>query len=212
MKEFVIATRNPHKKREIRALFGASKRWRPIFLNRYPGAPRVRESGKSFDDNAVLKARAIARYTGKPAVADDSGLEVVALQGKPGVRSARFAGKTATDEQNNRKLLRFLEKLPLSKRKASYHCSLALSFPGGKTYLFRGKLSGRIGFAPKGHFGFGYDPLFVLPHYGKTVAQLSPALKNRMSHRARAFRRLRNFLATRKGAQEWRLPCAGKSS
>lgn len=190
----VVATRNRHKQREIDALCGASKKWRLLFLDRYPNAPHPRETGKTFDENATLKARAIATYTGLPSISDDSGLEVAALGGKPGVRSARFAGARATDKDNNEKLLRLLKNLPLSRRKACYRCSLALAFPDGKTYLFRGKLSGRIAFLPAGLHGFGYDPLFIVPRYGKTVAELSPALKNKISHRARAFRKLRRFI------------------
>lgn len=189
-----MATRNRHKKREIRAIWGASRRWRLLFLERYPHAPRLRETGKTFADNATFKACAVARYTGLPSVADDSGLEVAALRGRPGVRSARFAGLHASDEENNRKLLRLLKDLPLSKRKARYRCSVALAFPDGKTHLFQGALAGRIGFFRQGRFGFGYDPLFILPRYGKTVAQISPALKNRISHRARAFQKLKRFL------------------
>ena len=182
--------------REIRAIFGASKRWRLLFLDHYPDAPHPKETGRTFDQNALLKARAIAFYTGLLAVADDSGLEVQALRSRPGVRSARFAGEKAKDEQNNQKLLRLLNRVPQSRRNACYRCSLALVLPDGKTRLFRGKLSGRIGFSPKGRFGFGYDPLFILPRYGKTVAQIPPTLKNRISHRARAFHRLKRFLAS----------------
>lgn len=195
MKEIVVATRNRHKKREIRAIFGVSKKWRLLFLDRYPSAPHPQETGKTFDENAILKARDAAFYTGLPSVADDSGLEVVSLGGKPGVRSARFAGLRASDTKNNRKLLRLLKHFPLSKRKARYRCSVALVFPDGKADLFRGSLLGLIGFVPKGRNGFGYDPLFVLPRYGKTVAQISPSLKNRISHRAHAFQKLKRFLS-----------------
>ena len=192
--KIVVATRNRHKQKEIRALFGAYRKWRLLFLDRYPNAPQPRETGKTFDENAVLKARAIATYTGLPSISDDSGLEVSVLKAKPGVRSARFSGKSASDERNNEKLLRVMKHFPPPRRQACYRCSLALAFPGGRTYLFRGRLSGRIGFFPRGRFGFGYDPLFIVPRCGKTVAELSPALKNRISHRARAFRRLKHFL------------------
>ena len=194
MNQIVVATRNPHKKREIRALFGHSKKWRLVFLDRYPKIPPLKESGKTFDENASLKARTVTRYTGKPAIADDSGLEVAALRGGPGVRSARFAGEHASDDRNNRKLLRLLKNIPPSRRRARYRCTLALSIPGRKVRFFRGSLSGKIGISPKGHFGFGYDPLFILPRYGKTVAQLSPSIKNKISHRARASRRLKRYL------------------
>lgn len=194
MIKIVVATRNRHKRKEIHAIFGSSKKWKLLFLNRYPNAPHPKETGKTFDGNAILKARAIARYTGFPSVSDDSGLEVEALKGKPGIRSARFAGEKATDEENNQKLLRLLKGVPLSRRKACYRCSLALAFPDGRTHIFWGKLSGRIGFSPRGKFGFGYDPLFIVPRYGKTVAQLSPALKNQISHRARALRTFKRFI------------------
>ncbi|MFH1858572.1 MAG: RdgB/HAM1 family non-canonical purine NTP pyrophosphatase [Candidatus Omnitrophota bacterium] len=180
--------------REIRTLFGHPRRWQLVFLDRYPDAPRLVETGKTFDDNAALKACAIARYTGKAAISDDSGIEIEALGGNPGVRSARFAGENATDEANNEKLLRLLRDLPLPKRKARYRCSLALALPGRKPRLFHGSLAGRIGFSYKGRFGFGYDPLFILPRFGKTVAQLPPAVKNKISHRARAFQRLKRYL------------------
>ncbi len=196
MKRLVVATRNPHKIKEIRLLFGFSRSWRLVFLDRYPNAPRTKETGKTFDRNALLKARAVSRYTGEPAIADDSGIEVAALGGKPGILSARFAGPEATDRENNEKLLRLLKNIPPSKRQACYRCSIALVFPDGKSRLFHGTLSGRIGLLPKGRGGFGYDPIFILPRYKKSVAQLPLSLKNRISHRARAFQHLKRFLAT----------------
>ena len=191
--ELVVATRNRHKFREISSIL-RHPRLKLVSLNRLPKAPAPGERGRSFDENALLKARAIAAYTGKPTLADDSGLEVSALGGRPGVRSARFAGLKATDSENNRKLLSLLEGLPLSRRKARYRCTIAIVFPNQKSRLFHGTLSGRIALTPQGRGGFGYDPLFWLPEYRRTVARISPSLKNRISHRGRALKKASTFL------------------
>ena len=195
--ELVVATRNRHKFREIASIL-RHPRLRLIPLNRFQNAPDVEEKGRSFDANALLKAKATASYTGRPSLADDSGLEVFVLGGRPGIRSARFAGPKATDASNNRKLLRLLKGVPPSRRSARYRCSIALVFPFGKSFLFHGTLSGKIASSQKGAGGFGYDPLFWLPGYRRTVAQIPRLLKNRISHRARALQKastlLRKFL------------------
>lgn len=191
--ELVVATRNRHKFREISSIL-RHPRLKLIPVSRFPEAPIPKETGKSFHENALLKARTIAAYTGKGVLADDSGLEVSALGGRPGVLSARFAGSRATDAANNRKLLRLLEGLPLSKRKARYRCSIAVVFPGRGSRLFHGSLSGHITPAPQGKGGFGYDPLFRPAGYRRTVAQMLPSLKNRISHRCRALRKAATFL------------------
>jgi len=191
--DLVVATRNRHKFREISSIL-RHPRLRLLSLNRFPDAPKIKEGGKNFDANALLKARAIAAYTARPALADDSGLEVAALGGRPGVHSARFAGPRATDVQNNRKLLRLLKGLPLSKRRGRYRCTIALVFPGREPYLFRGSLAGHIALAPRGRGGFGYDPIFWLVGYRRTVAEIPPKLKNRISHRSRALKRAATLL------------------
>ena len=195
--ELVVATRNRHKFREITSIL-RHPRLQLISLDRFPKAPNVKENGRTFDENALLKAKTIAFYTKRPSLADDSGLEVFALGGRPGVCSARFAGARATDTSNNQKLLRLLKGVPLARRGARYRCSVAIVFPGGKSFLFRGMLSGRIALSPKGRGGFGYDPLFWLPKYRKTAAQIPASLKNRISHRSHALQKsstlLRRFL------------------
>jgi len=189
MLDVVIATRNRHKFRELKALLAVPGiRWRSLAA--YPEVPVARESGRSFEANAVKKARAVARATGRPAVADDSGLEVKALRWGPGVRSARFAGSHGDDRANTRKLLRLLDGLPRRRRGARYRCALALASSAKLIAVAHGTWTGRIAQAPRGQAGFGYDPVFFVPAFGKTVGELAPAVKRRLSHRSRAARRL----------------------
>lgn len=184
-----MATRNRHKFRELTALLRVpGVRWRSLAA--HPDVPAVRETGRTFEANATKKALAVARATGRLAVADDSGLEVEALRWGPGVRSARFAGSHGDDRANNRKLLRLLDGLPPARRRARYRCVLALASPSGVVAVARGAWTGRIADHPRGRGGFGYDPVFLVPALGKTVGELSPAVKQRLSHRARAARRL----------------------
>ena len=193
MLDIVIATGNRKKFRELRALLRLSDiRWRS--LAEFPRLPPVRETGRSFEANAVKKATAAARATSLPAVADDSGLEVDALGGAPGVRSARFAGRHGDDRANNRKLLRLLDGLPPRRRGARYRCVLALAGPSRLLAVARGTWAGRIAERPRGRGGFGYDPVFLVPRFGKTVGALPAAAKRRLSHRAIAARRLRPAL------------------
>lgn len=189
MLEIVLATRNRHKFRELTALLRVPGiRWHS--LTTHPGTPAVRETGRTFEANATKKALAVARATGGFAVADDSGLEVEALRWGPGVRSARFAGSHGDDRANNRKLLRLLAGLPPRNRRARYRCVLALASPAGVLAVARGAWAGRIADGPRGRGGFGYDPVFIVPGLGKTVGELAPAVKRRLSHRSRAARRL----------------------
>ena len=193
MLQIVIATRNRHKVRELTSLLPkAGIRWSS--LRQFPHVSSVRESGRSFDENALRKARAVARETGCLALADDSGLEVEALGGAPGIRSARFAGSHGDDAANNRKLLRALRRVPLAQRRARYRCSLALAGPSRLIALVHGEWKGRIALAPAGRNGFGYDPLFLVPRLGKTVGQLPARVKRRLSHRAASARQLRPIL------------------
>lgn len=156
--------------------------------------PPVKEDGRTFADNAVKKARAVAAATGCLALADDSGLEVEALHGEPGVRSARFAGRHGDDAANNARLLRRLAGLPAQRRGARFRCVLALADPVRVVGISEGRLTGRIAHEPRGRRGFGYDPVFVVPKFGKTVAELPRGVKNRISHRARAAARMRGAL------------------
>jgi XTP/dITP diphosphohydrolase len=193
MPEIVIATSNPHKFRELKQLLNVPGiRWRS--LRDVPRAGEVKETGRTYAANAKKKALAVARATGGLAVADDSGLEVDALGGAPGVRSARFAGGDGGDRANNEKLLRLLGRRPISQRRARYRCVLVLARPGRVVRVVEGDWKGRIAFRPSGSRGFGYDPIFVVPRFGKTVGQLPPRVKQRWSHRAVAARRMRPVL------------------
>ena len=156
----------------------------------------VSETGGSFLENARLKARAIAEETGLPVLAEDSGLEVEALGGAPGVRSARFAGEGATDEQNVQKLLASLEGVPEERRGARFVCVAVVRFPGpdGRELVAEGELRGRIAPEPRGTHGFGYDPVFIPEGYERTLAELGPEVKNRISHRRRALEAIKKAL------------------
>jgi XTP/dITP diphosphohydrolase len=160
----------------------------------YPGIPDIIEDGSSFFENAMKKAGSIFDYTGQMVIADDSGLEVDYLGGRPGVHSSRYAGDDATDEDNIEKLLSELAGIPHDQRGAAFRCVLILLESSDKYESFEGKLEGKIGTEPKGHEGFGYDPVFIAPEYGKTIAELSASIKNRISHRAIAFQKLKKSL------------------
>jgi len=196
LKTVVFASRNQGKIREIRALLEGL----PVSLlslDEFPGAPEVEEDGDTFLANARKKALAIARHTGCAALADDSGLTVEALGGAPGVHSARYAGEAADDGKNIEKLLRELRGVAESARKAAFRCVLVLCEPGGVCESFEGVWEGCIAEKPDGDGGFGYDPVFFIPSLGKTVARLSLEEKNRRSHRAQAFGKLREALQER---------------
>lgn len=194
--EIVIATRNPKKFRELQALVRcAGVRWRS--LAEFPEAPPVHEHHATFEANAAKKARTAARATGRWALADDSGLEVDALRGAPGVRSARFAGRHGDDVANNAKLLRLLDGVPARRRGAQFRCVLALADARRLLAVTEGRWRGRIARAPRGRHGFGYDPVFLLPRQRKTAAELAPSVKNRLSHRGQAARRMRAVLQRR---------------
>jgi XTP/dITP diphosphohydrolase len=169
-------------------------------LEDYLRVPEIVEDGTSFLENALKKARTTAELTGEIVLADDSGLEVAALNGAPGIYSSRYAGAGADDAQNNRKLLNDLRGVPTAERGAAFRCVLVLCRPDGSYESFEGRWSGRITEEPAGEGGFGYDPVFFLPDQGLTVAELSPAVKNRISHRAQAFAKLSAWL--RKDDQE----------
>jgi XTP/dITP diphosphohydrolase len=154
----------------------------------------IEENGSTFAENSLIKAKAVAELCGMPAVADDSGLMVDALQGAPGVRSARFAGEHGNDAKNNEKLLALMEDVPDEKRGAKFVCAVTLVFPDGKVISAEGECRGRIAREPKGSGGFGYDPLFVPDGYDKTFAELGADVKNKISHRSRALMRLAGLL------------------
>jgi len=192
--ELVLATRNRHKGAELAALLG-DMGVRIRTLAEFPDAPEVAEDGDTCRANAIKKATVIARHTGLPAVADDTGLMVDALGGRPGVYAARYAGETATYEDNWRKLLRELSGVPRERRRARFVTVAALARPTtDQVEVVEGLLEGLITEAPAGERGFGYDPVFFVPELGKTLAQLTPEEKNRVSHRAKAFAKVKELL------------------
>ncbi|MDD4939108.1 MAG: RdgB/HAM1 family non-canonical purine NTP pyrophosphatase [Candidatus Omnitrophica bacterium] len=200
--DLVVATKNKKKLQEIKEILKGLDLKITSLVN-YPKTPRIVENGKTFRENAIKKAVTIAKFTRKLSMGEDSGLCVDALGGKPGVYSARFSGKPAgrtgrdkSDEKNNQKLLKMLKGLPLKKRKAHYHCAVALADKDGLVGVAEGTCGGLIGFEKRGNFGFGYDPLFLIPRYKKTFAELGPRVKHRMSHRFRALLETKKLLAT----------------
>ena len=196
MNELVVATRNQGKLLEIRTMLAglvASVRCAGDFA----GFPDTVEDGATFAENALKKAREAARFCGLPALADDSGLVVDALGGRPGVHSARFAGEGAGDAANNAKLLRELAGVSPEAKKAAFVCTLAFVTPEGSEQLFSGRVEGFILDAARGEGGFGYDPLFLVDGYGQTMAELGMGDKNLISHRGQAFRLFRDYL------QQW---------
>ena len=193
--ELVLATRNRHKGEELAALL-ADLGIRIRTLDEFPEAPEVIEDGETCEANAIKKARAIADATGLPAVADDTGLEVDALEGRPGIFAARYAGEGATYEDNCRKLLHELAGVPRERRAARFVTVAAMAFPTDGVQVARGVLEGLIAEVPSGTQGFGYDPVFFVSELGKTLAQLSADQKNRVSHRAKAFAKVREILCS----------------
>lgn len=186
----VIATANPGKLREFRALLADL----PLEAVPAEGMPEVEESGRTFAENAVLKARAAAAWSGEWALADDSGLEVDALGGAPGVHSNRFAGEGTTEAQRNRRLLELLADTPPARRTARYRAAVAIAAPDGRVWVHEGACEGLIQEEPRGEGGFGYDPHFLVPEHGLTMAELPPETKNRLSHRYRALAGARHVL------------------
>lgn len=194
IRELVLATHNRNKVIELVALLG-DLGITIRTLDEFPDAPNVVEDGDTCEANAVKKARAIAESTGLPAVADDTGLEVDALGGRPGVHAARYAGEDATYEDNCRKLLRELTGVPLEQRTARFLTVAAIALPSDGIRVAQGTLEGVIAEEASGTLGFGYDPVFLIPELGKTLAQLPADQKNTISHRAKAFAKVRKMLS-----------------
>lgn len=183
--KLVLATNNQGKVRELRELL-KDLPIEILSLQDFPDLPEVEEDGDTFQENALKKAREVAGYTGLLAMADDSGLEVDYLKGAPGVYSARFAGEPKNDEANNEKLLQLLEGVPEKQRTGRFRCAIALCTPDGEEYVVEGTCEGVVGTSLEGAGGFGYDPLFYLPEYRQTFAQLDLGVKNQISHRGKA--------------------------
>ncbi len=193
MNELVVATRNGGKIKEIQALLDgvvATVRCAADF----PGFPETIEDGTTFEENALKKALEAMAFTGLPALADDSGLVVDALDGRPGVYSARFAGEGANDATNNLRLLEELSRIPGEQRQAAFVCVMAYVTPEGVRHIFRGKVTGKILTSQRGEGGFGYDPLFLVDGFDRTMAELAMHEKNSISHRGQALQQFRNYL------------------
>lgn len=197
MRSLVVATRNRGKLKEIQAFLDGLVADICCAAD-FENFPDTVEDGATFELNALKKARAATRFTGLPALADDSGLVVDALDGRPGVYSARFAGDGADDAANNRKLLEELEGVPSDLRLCAFVCSMAYVTPEGCEQTFTGRIGGRILAEARGNGGFGYDPLFLVEGFERTMAELSLEEKNRISHRGQALRQFREYLGALK--------------
>lgn len=194
--KLLVATRNPGKKREYAELLEGLG-LELVTLDEAGIDLEVEETGATFAQNALLKARAYRDASGLPTLADDSGLEVDALGGAPGVRSARYAGEGATDADRYRKLLGEIAGVPEGRRGARFRCVIAVAWPEGPVDTAEGACEGHITREPRGEHGFGYDPVFHVDELGRTMAELPPEVKNRISHRARAARAIRTALQGR---------------
>ena len=196
----ILATHNPHKTREFQEVF--TRQFAIGDLSAYPQISPPPETGSTFEENAALKALGVSQQLSGPIMADDSGLEVDALDGEPGIYSARYAGENATDQQNLEKLLRELSArhVAADARSARFKCSIALARDDKLLCTFTGVVQGKIVDRPRGHGGFGYDPVFQPDGFELTFAEMPQEMKNRISHRAQAAQQLRQFLKT--GCQE----------
>jgi XTP/dITP diphosphohydrolase len=210
--KLILATRNQHKIEEIKKILSeadeeklarsgdqastniATQKLEILTLRDFPNVPEVEETGKTMKENAILKAKAVYSTTGIPALADDSGLEVDALKGAPGVVSARFAGQGCTYKDNNVKLLGLLKGIPEENREATFRCVVALALNQNDVRIVEGKVRGVITDKEIGENGFGYDPVFYCPELGKTFAQLTQDEKNIVSHRGIAFRKAKELI------------------
>lgn len=189
----LVATSNEGKKAEFASLL-ADLGYDLVSLSDLGLTQSVDETGNTFEENALLKARHYAALTGFVTLADDSGLEVDALHGEPGVRSARYAGEQASDQDRYRLLLSRLQGVPWARRGARFRCAIAIAWPDGHWQMAEGVCEGVIATEPRGSHGFGYDPVFYLPEYGATMAELPPEIKNLISHRAKAAQAARRLL------------------
>ena len=190
MLEILLATNNFGKVKEIKDILNSTE-VKILTMKDFPNLPKVEEDGKNYQENAFKKASKISKYTGKICLADDSGLEIDYLKGEPGIYSSRWG---TNDEERIKKVLKLLENVPKNKRKAKFVCAAVLIFPNGKIYKVKEECKGSITFNPKGEYGFGYDPIFLVPEYNKTFAELGDKIKNRISHRGKAMRRMMEII------------------
>jgi XTP/dITP diphosphohydrolase len=186
MLEIIIATKNLSKVKEIKDILDNSN-IKILTKKDFPQLPKIDEDGETFQENALKKACKISEYTGKVCLADDSGLEIDYLEGKPGIYSSRWGNN---DEERINKVLNLLENVPENKRNAKFVCVLVLAFPDGRKYMVKEECPGKISFIPRGKYGFGYDPIFLIPEYNQTFAELGDKIKNQISHRGKALRRM----------------------
>ncbi len=191
--DIVLATKNKKKIEEIKRITEGMM-ISILKLEDFPECPEVEEDGVTFEENAIKKAVAVAKWTGKPTLADDSGLEVYALNRAPGVLSARYAGEDADDRKNIEKLLYEMRSASGEKRGARFVCCIALAFPDGSARTFFGYVEGRIGIEPRGFNGFGYDPIFYPEGHSRTFAEMSDKEKDAISHRGKALRKVQQYL------------------
>ncbi|MEN6314752.1 MAG: XTP/dITP diphosphatase [Clostridiaceae bacterium] len=192
----IVATKNRGKLKEFAELL-AHLPYDIVSMADAGIEDNIEENGTTFEENALIKAKSVWKATGDTVIADDSGLEVDYLNGAPGVYSARYAGEGATDDVKNRKLLHALEGVPADKRTARFVCAIAVIFPDGGNFTVRGTCEGYMATEPAGNNGFGYDPLLYVPEIGMTIAQMESSLKNNISHRGNAIRKMVEMLEKR---------------
>jgi len=186
MLEILITTNNAGKIKEIKDILVDSD-VRILTIEDFPYLPKVKEDGQTFQENALKKACQISQYTGKVCLSDDSGLEIDYLKGEPGIYSARWGN---SDEDRIHKVLKLLEDVPKDKRNAKFVCVLVLAFPDGRTYIVKEECKGNISLNSRGKYGFGYDPIFIIPEYNQTFAELGQKIKNKISHRGKALKKM----------------------
>lgn len=192
--KIVLATGNKNKIKEIKEKFSSLGSLEITSLEELENIPDIEENATTFEGNALIKAETICRLTGSPSMADDSGLVIDALNGEPGVYSARYGGDNLSDNDKNMMVLSKMAVIPEKKRTAAFVCVIAIALPDGRSYTVEGRCSGIIAMEPAGSNGFGYDPIFYIPESGKTMAQLTPDEKNIISHRGKALEKAYEIL------------------
>lgn len=192
-KRILFATGNEGKMREVRAIL-SEYGFEAISLREAGLSPEIDENGTTFEENALIKAKAVCELSGEIVMSDDSGLEIDYLDRAPGVYSARYMGENTSYDIKNAKILEILKDVPDEKRTARYVCAIAVCYPDGRTKVVRDTLEGAIAYKPAGENGFGYDPIFYLPEYGCTSAEITPEQKNAISHRGKAIRKMAELL------------------
>ncbi len=206
MQNIVVATRNKDKYNEIKEIL-KDMPFEVISMDEagVDLTADIEETGKTFEENALIKAKKVCELTGEITIADDSGIEIDYLGGAPGIYSSRFGGKDATDFEKNKQILEMLEGVPFEKRSARFTCAIAAAYPDGNHFVVKGSCNGYIGYEPKGSNGFGYDPIFFVPEYGMTTAQMKPEEKHKISHRGNALRLMLNEFKKRNTAQNGKI-------